>query len=71
MTAATAKAIAKNFFDVKNERLLFMIGRAAEASIGAPVVEIVLPDYVRLSFRLDGKVVTSEMRGPGVGGFFT
>jgi hypothetical protein len=71
MTAATAKAIAKNFFDVKDEKLLFMIGRAAEASIGAPAIEVVQPDFVRISFRLDGKVVTSEMRGPGVGAFFT
>jgi hypothetical protein len=71
MTAATAKAIAKNFFDVKDERLLFMIGRAAEASMTAPAIEILQPDYVRLSFRLDGRVVTSELKGPGVGGYFT
>jgi hypothetical protein len=71
MTGATAKAIAKNFFDVKDEKLLFMIGRAAEASIGAPAVEILQPDYVRISFRLDGRVVTSELKGTGVGGYFS
>lgn len=66
MTASAAKAIAKNFLNVKDERILFLIGKAAEAEPSDFVITSSLPDVIQGSFRLGGELVEFELAGRNI-----
>lgn len=65
------KQAAKHLLGISNEKLLFLIEKAAEAQPSDFVVTETSPDIVRGSFRLNGQVIEFDLLGRNIKNFFS
>lgn len=69
MTSTAAQAIAKSFFNVKDQKILYLIGKAAESKAERFVIDPA-PNRVKGSFFLDDRLVEFELKGENIGSYF-